>query len=598
MKKNLLSIIGITASFSLFAQLPVSTMQENKNVILEEFTGIYCGFCPQGHAIGNTLAANNPGDVVLINIHAGGYANPNGADPDFRTPFGAAIDGQSSLAGYPAGTVNRHQFVGLEQNTNAPGTAMGRGNWGTAATQVLAEPSYVNVATEGTIDFVTRLLTVNVEAHFTGAAPGSMMMNVALLQDNIEGPQSGSAGNASAVLPNGNYNHTHMLRHLLTGQWGDPVTTTTQGTTWSQTYTYTIPDDLNGIDYVMGNFEIVAFIAEGQQEIVTGASGPIVYSNVPNDNATAISAVGPPAICELSAGLLVKVRNNGGNDITSLDFSYDAVGQNTSTYNWTGNIPSFGEGEVMLPAIAVPNGGGVMNATITMVNGGTDADPSDNSTTSAPLAISSTEATGTVYDFNFTQDRYGSETTWEIIDESAGTIMASGGPYQDLAANGVLLHASQVTLPATGCYVIKVYDSYGDGINSGAGSGNYTLKNQGNDLILFSSGTFTDQEWKPFDVVSLTPIGLGIDESSNVSELEIYPNPVTNMANIQFNLNDANNATLTVRNILGEVIYTQNDLTQGANIINLDVTNFAGGMYFATIKSESASTATKFTVAK
>ncbi|MDX1351042.1 MAG: hypothetical protein R3279_12370, partial [Putridiphycobacter sp.] len=74
MKKNLLSIFGIAASFGAFAQLPVSTMPDNKNVVLEEFTGITCVFCPQGHAIANTIAANNPGDVVLINIHTGGYA--------------------------------------------------------------------------------------------------------------------------------------------------------------------------------------------------------------------------------------------------------------------------------------------------------------------------------------------------------------------------------------------------------------------------------------------------------------------------------------------------------------------------------------------
>lgn len=58
MKKSLLTLgLGVLASSSLFAQLPVSTTAENKNVVLEEFTGIYCTFCPDGHLRASNLAA-------------------------------------------------------------------------------------------------------------------------------------------------------------------------------------------------------------------------------------------------------------------------------------------------------------------------------------------------------------------------------------------------------------------------------------------------------------------------------------------------------------------------------------------------------------
>ena len=111
-----------------FAQTIVSTDAETKKVILEEFTGIYCVFCPQGHQIAQTIQDNNPGDVFLINIHVGSFAVPSGNDPDFRTPWGTAIANQSQLVGYPAGTVNRHYFPGSAQN-GAQGTAMSRGAW-------------------------------------------------------------------------------------------------------------------------------------------------------------------------------------------------------------------------------------------------------------------------------------------------------------------------------------------------------------------------------------------------------------------------------------------------------------------------------------
>ena len=596
MKKNLLSIFGIAASFGAFAQLPVSTAAENKNVVLEEFTGITCTFCPQGHAIANTIAANNPGDVVLINIHTGGYATPTGPGTDFRTSFGAAIAGQTNLAGYPAGTVNRHEFAGLQQNTT--GTAMSRGQWDQAATQILTEASYVNVALEGNIDFVTRVLTVDVEAHFSGVAPGTVNLNVALMQNNIEGPQTGSAGNPSSVLPNGKYNHNHMLRHLLTGQWGEVVSVTSMGTTYSNQFTYTIPADLNGVELAMGNFEIAAFIVEGQQEVITGAKGPIVYTNVPSDNATAKSASSATVICNPEIEPTMVLKNNGGNDITSATIEYNVGGQNATTYNWTGTIASWAEETISLPAIMVPAAGGTLNVDVTAVNGGTDSDNTDNTATGANITFTTVSGTGENMVFDFVQDRYGSESTWEILDEASGAVLASGGPYGNLAANGTLLHSVPVTIPAATCYVINVYDSYGDGINSGYGAGNYKLTNEGNSVILISNGVFTEVDVKPFEITSLVAIGLGIDETGTVSEMTVYPNPVTNLANIKFYLNDATNANLTVHNMLGEVVYTQANLNQGQNIITFDAANFGAGMYFTTIKTENGTTSTKFTVAK
>ena len=165
--KKLLLILFCLPIFVL-SQTFVSTNPENKKVVLEEFTGIYCGFCPDGHVLGQALHTAYPNDVFLINIHAGGYANPNGpSDPDFKTVYGGAIDAASGLAGYPAGTVNRHNFPGLEQGSSGA-TAMSRNNWSTAAAQILTETSPVNVATQASVDLTTGLITVDVEVYFTG----------------------------------------------------------------------------------------------------------------------------------------------------------------------------------------------------------------------------------------------------------------------------------------------------------------------------------------------------------------------------------------------------------------------------------------------
>ncbi len=92
MKRLLLSTSGVALTLSAFAQLPVSTTPQNRKVLLEEFTGIHCVWCPDGHKMANELKASKPaGSVVIANIHTGGYAQPQTGEPDFRTAEGNAI---------------------------------------------------------------------------------------------------------------------------------------------------------------------------------------------------------------------------------------------------------------------------------------------------------------------------------------------------------------------------------------------------------------------------------------------------------------------------------------------------------------------------
>ena len=93
--------------FSLILFLPtlvhgqalVATSPEDRTALLEDYTGIHCVNCPDGHVIMASIAAANPGLVSLVGIHAGGFAVPSGTEPDFRTAEGNALN---SFYGSPA----------------------------------------------------------------------------------------------------------------------------------------------------------------------------------------------------------------------------------------------------------------------------------------------------------------------------------------------------------------------------------------------------------------------------------------------------------------------------------------------------------------
>ena len=74
MRKAFLFVASLLCGTLAFSQTFVSTTPSNKKVVIEEFTGINCGWCPQGHLYANQIMAAHPNQVFSINIHSGGYA--------------------------------------------------------------------------------------------------------------------------------------------------------------------------------------------------------------------------------------------------------------------------------------------------------------------------------------------------------------------------------------------------------------------------------------------------------------------------------------------------------------------------------------------
>lgn len=83
-------------------------------------------------------------------------------------------------------------------------------------------------------------------------------------------------------------------------------------------------------------------------------------------------------------------------------------------------------------------------------------------------------------------DNYPGETTWEVTNLD-GAVVAAGGPYAASATE----YVEQVCIDP-GCYVVTIYDSWGDGICCSYGSGQYTISSNG--VVLGSGGEFASSE--------------------------------------------------------------------------------------------------------
>ena len=566
----LLKLFLVFATLPVLGQSIVSTTPQNRKAILEEFTGINCVFCPDGHQIANAIKANNPDNFFVINIHQGGFASPSAGQPDFRTSFGNAIVNQSFSGtgfGYPSGTVNRTNFPGREM-TNPGTTAMSRADWTVPSNQIIAMPSYLNVGVEAEIDVETRILTVTAEVYYTGNSPQSTnKMNIALLQNNTLGPQvGGNMGNE--------YPHMHRLVHMLTGQWGVDITSTSQGSLYQNTFTYTIPEHYNNIpvDLFLAEMEVVAFVADGNQTIISG-DGYVADLVGLQNNDLAISDFDE---FEEACGLVspkLTIQNRGNANVSSFSVNYSFNNEEEVTYDWTGNLESLEKVEINLPETSYD----FQTTNNTLLISLDNDDNNDNHTVTHSYNLAAIHETNEL-ELTIKLDQYPQETTWNITN-SAGEIVHSGGPYNGQVNQTI---TQTLSLSNNDCYEFTIFDEFGDGICCQYGQGFYELKTDDGTMII-NGGQFGSSETKMFSNFNTLS-----NEEFVSFDFTLYPNPST--GTINFLAEDKFN--IEIYNLQGKKVFEMKNLGSNSQI-NL---NQPAGIYLANITSGNKKTTKKIII--
>lgn len=586
MKKLTLAIMALMAfSFSLKAQMYVSTTPAHRNVILEEFTGRGCQFCPDGHAIANQITASNPGRFWAVNVHAGGYASTS--YPNFNTPDGAAILGGFNVDGFPAGVVNRSTADG--QN---------RGVWASLANTQMAQDAECNVAGVAIVNPLTRMANITVEVYYTGnSSVNENYLTVAMLQDSILGSQSGaSTWNPGQMIGN-QYVHMHILRDVITPTWGDAISPTTQGTLITRTYEYQIPATIgspNGVDVILDHIYFLAWVSEKYQgtptrpilnacelEYIQGVDNPI-YPIVANIGIDGLYE------CTQSKKAEINIQNIGTGAINSMTIAMEYGGE-SYTENWEGDLQPFEREKIVIPVTA-PFGVNDLAISITEANG----QPCDytytepiNSLEWIDLEIDGEEETLKLL---LNQDKFGGQITWEFTTAD-GTVLASGGPYTLLAGNNATqIHVENAVVPVDECVRFTIRDSMGDGICCTSGNGYYIVKDSHNH-VLFGDNSDGDFGAEASHLISVRAIGVQVEDHAEQA-LEIYPNPTSVVLNIQYE----GMASIEVFNSVGQCVLTQ---VVNGDSAQVSTEALSDGIYFVRVHANDGTMVNRtFSVAR
>lgn len=252
---------GTTVSEDTAYTADVEAVQ-TKKVLAEEFTGVSCPPCPNGHETMKAIGQNLNGNLVVVAYHIFNYPQ---ADPvskegkqvskyDFRTEDATDVSNSiyQGLTGMPKAGMDRVAVVGTDLQLD-------RGQWSNAAENRSKVPTPVNIHIESSFDAGTREATVKVTLAYTSDVEKKQNLTVAITEDGIIDAQK----KEDSIIHE--YEHEHVLRDIITPIVGtqipEKVNPKVAGKVYERIFKVAIKEEWNA-----DNCHVVAFVTNNEAD--------------------------------------------------------------------------------------------------------------------------------------------------------------------------------------------------------------------------------------------------------------------------------------------------------------------------------------------
>lgn len=188
-----------------------------RTLLIMEFTGNNCINCPKGAAIIEEIKEDEGSDrIISVGLHPYGDINttplPSLHSPshvqDFRTDAATALFDYYHPVGFPTAIFN-----GLKSSMSGS-----MREWQQKASEALVIPTVVNISATGDYNNDSRNLTVDYTVDFLDDLNAKLNVTVWLVENHIMGTQKMPDGST-----NRDYEHNHVLRASLNGDWGEEL---------------------------------------------------------------------------------------------------------------------------------------------------------------------------------------------------------------------------------------------------------------------------------------------------------------------------------------------------------------------------------------
>ncbi len=154
---------------------------QDKNVLIEEVTGVACTNCPDGARQLKSIVSQNNDQGIMVAIHGTGFAEPyNESKYDFRTVDGTDIINSLGQPALPAASIDRIP--------DANGVFYrSKSEWSTILTnRVNNLPTPVNIHLEGNYNVDNNQYELVTRVALTKSYSGKLNLTIYVLEDGIK----------------------------------------------------------------------------------------------------------------------------------------------------------------------------------------------------------------------------------------------------------------------------------------------------------------------------------------------------------------------------------------------------------------------------
>lgn len=266
-------------------------------------------------------------------------------------------------------------------------------------------------------------------------------------------------------------------------------------------FQFTIPQDFSAV----GEYNLSGIVLDGDDEYGSNDTLNVVLSKLKAlDGELSIGqlAVACDEVVEVNA----IVSNNGENTITDVVIEVVVNEVVVETIDAAVNIPYLEQGAVWITIDEnLQQSDNDITLNLLNVNSQSDEDETNNSAFANTDLVSDYDVVTVIIN----TDNYPGETTWDVVDESTGQTIASGG-VGSVGAGSVF--SEDICLNYASCFSFIVYDSFGDGICCAYGEGNFLVLNSAGETIASNDGDFGSQGVELF-----CPDGAACEISADIS---------------------------------------------------------------------------------
>ena len=246
-------IFNNIGTYSVYAQLGQLTSETKtveimatpitfkQNVVVEDFTGTWCGWCPRvSEAV--RLLKQETSDAIVIAIH-------NGDAMQFLQE--GTIRAAFNVTGFPTALINRQERWASPQPSNV-----------SQVTGKMSGKSYASVAMESSVSGDDLNLKVKVRM---GYGYKTMKLAVYILEDGLVYDQRNFTSYYGAADPIRDFVHDDVLRRSLTNVFGDDLPSDQVGhdKIYTRDFVYAIPPN-----YDKSKVKLVAFVTTGAERTI------------------------------------------------------------------------------------------------------------------------------------------------------------------------------------------------------------------------------------------------------------------------------------------------------------------------------------------